>query len=187
MHPSLNTSIVAPGFVPLVPNLLRPLPIDHALSHTTVQHATLVQVEAVLNVSAPRVAQLERCQALAAPERASVDRVRGPVIHSVNLDDDAPGERTGNGKTYYKLVLQDHTGQQAYGMEWDKLPFLNGQKLPPIPVGSKLLIKPGTVVAHGVLMLRPDNVQFLGGSVPGLWLPAAEAARLAAELAHLQK
>ncbi|KAH3682710.1 hypothetical protein WICPIJ_006316 [Wickerhamomyces pijperi] len=103
------------------------------------------------------------------------------VIRDVVIDDEDQQQDGGNkdhhqvgnsgiqsSKCFYKLTLQDSQKNLIYAIEMEKLPFLSGAVSLtgwPIHLGSKLLLKEGTDIIKGVIMLRRNDVEFIGGSV----------------------
>lgn len=60
-----------------------------------------------------------------------------------------------------KLVLQDQAGVQVYAIEMSKLPFITKN----LQLGCKMILLPNTKSIRGVLLLKRENIQFLGGSI----------------------
>ncbi|KAJ9646791.1 hypothetical protein H2204_000483 [Knufia peltigerae] len=85
----------------------------------------------------------------------------------------------------HKLIIQDARGTKAVAFELDRIPkigisvsalvpFLPGPQGDSRPssqedfgmfIGCKLLLKPGTIVRRGMVMLQPQNCVVLGGKV----------------------
>ncbi|CAN8104957.1 unnamed protein product [Discula destructiva] len=82
----------------------------------------------------------------------------------------------------HRLVVQDCTGQKLFGLELVRMPEINIGNL---NIGAKILLKKGTLVARGAVLLEPTSVQFLGGKIEAwqkAWLDT-RSARLAQAIA----
>ncbi|EGZ69798.1 hypothetical protein NEUTE2DRAFT_32477, partial [Neurospora tetrasperma FGSC 2509] len=83
----------------------------------------------------------------------------------------------------HKLTLQDPSGQRLFALELKRIEeiavpqFFNGKMVGGTPIGCKLLLKKGTKVARGVVLLEPGMVKVLGGRVEG-WGKVWERGRL---------
>ncbi|KAK3951382.1 hypothetical protein QBC32DRAFT_262491 [Pseudoneurospora amorphoporcata] len=83
----------------------------------------------------------------------------------------------------HKLVVQDCAGQRLFALELCRVDeigvpqFVNGKMIGGTPIGCKILLKRGTKVARGVVLLEPGLVKVLGGRVEG-WGRVWEAGRL---------
>ncbi|KAK3486238.1 hypothetical protein B0T13DRAFT_523569 [Neurospora crassa] len=83
----------------------------------------------------------------------------------------------------HKLTLQDPSGQRLYALELKRIEeiavpqFVNEKMVGGTPIGCKLLLKKGTKVARGVVLLEPGMVKVLGGRVEG-WGRVWEQGRL---------
>ncbi|KAK3485204.1 uncharacterized protein B0T23DRAFT_436122 [Neurospora hispaniola] len=83
----------------------------------------------------------------------------------------------------HKLTLQDPSGQRLFALELKRIEeiavpqFVNGKMVGGTPIGCKLLLKKGTKVARGVVLLEPGMVKVLGGRVEG-WGRVWERGRL---------
>ncbi|EAA29355.1 hypothetical protein GE21DRAFT_9680 [Neurospora crassa] len=73
----------------------------------------------------------------------------------------------------HKITLQDCSGQRLYALELKRIEeiavpqFVNGKMVGGTPIGCKLLLRKGTKVARGVVLLEPGRVKVLGGRVEG--------------------
>ncbi|KAK3386266.1 hypothetical protein B0T20DRAFT_493851 [Sordaria brevicollis] len=71
----------------------------------------------------------------------------------------------------HKLTLQDAAGQKIYAVELKRVEevsvpkMVGGKQIGNTPIGCKLVLKKGTKVARGVVLLEPGLVQVLGGRV----------------------
>ncbi|KAE9369386.1 hypothetical protein N431DRAFT_427541 [Stipitochalara longipes BDJ] len=66
----------------------------------------------------------------------------------------------------YKLLMQDCKGQRVYGFELTKVA---GVGYPPgMRIGCKVLLKKGSQVARGMILLEPERTVMLGGKIDRL-------------------
>lgn len=75
----------------------------------------------------------------------------------------------------HRLVLQDCKGQKVYGLELKRIDRIGVGTL---NIGEKMLLKKGTIVARGTLLLEPSGCTILGGKVDA-WQKAWLDGRLA--------
>lgn len=61
----------------------------------------------------------------------------------------------------HKLLLQDAKGNKIYGFEMTAMPTVNVEKL---AIGAKLVLR-NVVIARGLVLLEPRNVEILGGKI----------------------
>lgn len=130
------------------------------------------------DVTKSKIAKLEEWRRIKDPNDVGVDRLnRGKMISEVdvNADDANPGSgqngitgSTNSSETaIYKLTLKDSFDNYCFAYEYnDQLPFLregNHSQLPiPIKLGGKLVIKAGTLIANGTLLLKRGQCNYLG-------------------------
>jgi RecQ-mediated genome instability protein 1 len=87
-----------------------------------------------------------------------------------NASANAPGVASSNGP--FKLLLQDAKGAKVYAFTVSAIPKI-GMPMPgdegsgAMCIGCKLVLKKGTVVRRGVVMVNPGDVTVLGGKVDG--------------------
>lgn len=149
-----------------------------------------VQVVDVENLSLSRWEQVEELEAVARGERT-----RGREVVRVTADDDdgenairaAGTQSRGGGATQqpaaagaarnavHRLVLQDSKGRTVYAVEMKRMDRIGVGKT---NIGEKMLLRAGTVVARGSVLLTPDKTVFLGGKVEA-WHEAWMNGRLA--------
>ena len=71
----------------------------------------------------------------------------------------------------HKLLLQDSRGTTVSAFELESFPKigigLHENEASGLAIGAKILLKSGTVVRRGVVMLRVEDVVVLGGKVEG--------------------
>ena len=150
-----------------------------------------VQVVDVENLSLSRWEQVEELEAVARGERT-----RGREVVRVTADDDdgenairaAGTQSRGGGATQqpavaaaaaknavHRLVQQDSKGRTVYAVEMKRMDRIGVGKT---NIGEKMLLRAGTVVARGSVLLTPDKTVFLGGKVEA-WHEAWMNGRLA--------
>ncbi|KAK3942003.1 putative mediated genome instability protein rmi1 protein [Diplogelasinospora grovesii] len=72
-----------------------------------------------------------------------------------------PAVATGRNATH-KLILQDSKGTKLYAIELKRVERIAIGK---VHIGEKILLKSGTTVARGVVLLEPEKTVVLGGKV----------------------
>ncbi|KAL7923266.1 hypothetical protein ACQKWADRAFT_290418 [Trichoderma austrokoningii] len=131
-----------------------------------------VQVVDIENLSLSRWEQVEELEAI---ERG--ERTRGREIIRVAAPEDGDGEADASSSTaqqtqasrpvagantVHRLVLQDRQGKRVFAVE---LKRINGIGIGKTHIGEKMLLKPGTVVARGTVLLTPETCTLLGGKI----------------------
>ena len=117
------------------------------------------QVLSVEDMSKSRWEQIEAMEAL---ERGEGKKGREIVRVAAVEEDDAgsgPGAGVQRGGGPHKLLLQDAAGRRVYAIE---LGSVEGVGVG-MSIGCKVLLKPGCLVARGVVLLEGGNVQVMGG------------------------
>ncbi|KAK3376693.1 hypothetical protein B0T24DRAFT_226327 [Lasiosphaeria ovina] len=138
----------------------------------------VVQVLDVENVTRSRWEQVEELEAIKRGEQTKGrEMIRLPVGDGDDeLGDDAATQRlstqgdaaaavaaTATPKNAtHKLVLQDSEGRKVYALELQRIERIAVGKL---NIGEKILLKTGTTVARGVILLEPAHCLMLGGKV----------------------
>ncbi|ROT35886.1 hypothetical protein SODALDRAFT_328275 [Sodiomyces alkalinus F11] len=79
----------------------------------------------------------------------------------------APGGK----KATHRLVLQDHAGRTAYAIELKRVDRIG---VGVTGIGEKMMLRSGTAVARGVVLLEPDNCVVLGGKIDAWQKPWLE-------------
>ncbi|KAM3524697.1 hypothetical protein NHJ13051_004384 [Beauveria bassiana] len=82
---------------------------------------------------------------------------------------------TASKNAVHRLVLQDCQGQSVYAVEMKRMDRIGIGKT---SIGEKMLLRAGSVVARGSVLLTPDKTVFLGGKVES-WHEAWTSGRLA--------
>jgi RecQ-mediated genome instability protein 1 len=170
----------------LPPNLQATAPSTRELRLT---RDVVVQVLDLEDVSRSRWEQVEELEAVA---RGEGTRGREVVrLPAGNADEDGEGQGEGGQQqaqpqqqqgqggssknSTHKLVVQDCKGQKVHALELKRVEAIGvGKTL----IGEKILLKVGTVVARGVVMLEPAQCMVLGGKVEA-WHRAWVDGRLA--------
>lgn len=150
-----------------------------AARETRLQRPVHVQVLDIENLALSRWEQVEELEAV---ERG--ETTRGREVVRVTADDDdennaagstqrtttTAGVRPAGKNATHRLVLQDAKGAKLYAVE---LRRIDGIGVGKTQVGEKMLLKAGTVIARGTLLLEPDKCVLLGGKVEAwqkVWL-----------------
>ncbi|KAM3501464.1 hypothetical protein MY10362_005539 [Beauveria mimosiformis] len=149
-----------------------------------------VQVLDLENLSMSRWEQVEELEAVERGERR-----QGREVIRVTADDDDDDDEDGNSRAagtqgrgasgaqqataaknaVHRLVLQDYKGQVVYAVEMKRMDRIGIGKT---SIGEKMLLRAGSVVARGSVLLTPDKTVFLGGKVES-WHEAWTVGRLA--------
>ncbi|KAL1838522.1 hypothetical protein VTJ49DRAFT_2596 [Mycothermus thermophilus] len=147
-------------------------------------HDVVVQVLDIQDISRPKWEQVEQLEALARGEGTrGREVIRLPVNggedgEELDDDDDEGTIQEGNNPntaaannpsaprqskpSTHSLLLQDPLGQTLGAVELNPVPRLG---LGSTHIGEKLLLKAGTPVARGVVLLDPAHCVVLGGKV----------------------
>ncbi|CAG9941340.1 unnamed protein product [Clonostachys rosea f. rosea IK726] len=134
-----------------------------SLDSASLARDTYVQVLDIENLSLSRWEQIEELESIEKGERT-----RGREIIRVTADQDGSGgepqqqQRATPSNATHRLVLQDRSGKKVYGLELRRVPQIGVGKT---KIGEKLILKAGTRVARGSVMLTPETCQVLGGKV----------------------
>lgn len=145
----------------------------------------VVQVLDVEDVARSRWEQVEEMEAVARGEGTrGREVVRLPVSAEDGEGEGDEGTAVGNNqaaaaaaakKATHKLVLQDCRGQKVYAIELKRVEHIAvGRTF----IGEKMLLRAGTKVARGVVLLEPEQCVMLGGKVEA-WHRAWVEGRLA--------
>ncbi|KAI0595938.1 hypothetical protein F4775DRAFT_332156 [Biscogniauxia sp. FL1348] len=190
-HPGLLEAR-APAFPP---NLANP-----EVKETHLSQDVLVQVLDIDNLSKSKWEQVEELEAIARGEQTrGREIIRLPTgteenegfgdTQSVTASERPATTTSGRGggsaaaaqaasaskSSTHRLVLQDCTGQKAYGLELRRIERIG---IGTLNIGEKLLLKRGATVARGTVLLEPATCVVLGGKVEA-WNKAWMEGRLA--------
>ncbi|KAF4440751.1 RecQ-mediated genome instability protein 1 [Fusarium austroafricanum] len=133
-----------------------------------------VQVLDVENLTLSRWEQVEEMEAVARGETT-----RGREVIRVTAEDDdqdntdgqtqrpaenqnTTGPKPASKNATHRLVLQDCKGAKLFALE---LRRFDGIGVGKTQIGEKILLKAGTVVARGMILLEPDKCIMLGGKI----------------------
>ena len=142
-----------------------------------------MQVLDIENISISRWEQIEELEAIERGERTRGREIIRVTDQDEQGDDDGGPRRNfgdggggGGGKNAtHKLVLQDFKGNSIFAMEMKRIDKIGVGKM---LIGEKMVLKAGTVVARGVVLLTPENVVMLGGKIDA-WHKSWVESRLA--------
>lgn len=150
---------------------------------------TPVQVLDIENLSKSKWEQVEELEAIARGEQTRGREIirlptgneedeyaaEGQLAPSIANGSDRSGAQGRGGPTAstnstnaaikastHRLVLQDCKGQKLYGLELIRLDKIG---IGTLNIGEKILLKRGTVVARGTILLEPTTCVILGGKV----------------------
>jgi RecQ-mediated genome instability protein 1 len=124
----------------------------------------------ITNISKSWLSQLDDWKEFDDPNSIAVDRLAnsnnkaGKVIREINMEDSGSMVATSD---KFKLMLCDSHNNYCFAYEMDHpLPFLRNStsRESPLPVklGGRLVVKKGTTIQNGVLLLTPKNCNYLG-------------------------
>ncbi|CCD25139.1 Rmi1p NDAI_0E03220 [Naumovozyma dairenensis CBS 421] len=154
-----------------------------------VNRELLFQILMVENISKSKLAQVDDIKVKLDPKNQKVDRLRSgqlkapptyKVVTQVDVDADDNIDRTGidniastnnynnnnnnnnnsnnsTTKAVFKLTLQSKNGDIFFAINSTPLPWISCM------LGSKIVIKPGTIFNKGVFIISDTKVVFLGG------------------------
>ncbi|RGP77348.1 mediated genome instability 1 [Fusarium longipes] len=132
-----------------------------------------VQVLDIENLTLSRWEQVEEMEAVARGETT-----RGREVIRVTAEDEdendalqtqrlggnriTAGPKPASKNATHRLVLQDCKGTKIFAME---LRRHDGIGVGKTQIGEKILLKTGTVIARGMVLLEPDKCLLLGGKI----------------------
>ncbi|KAK2064409.1 RecQ mediated genome instability protein Rmi1 [Colletotrichum caudatum] len=148
------------------------------------------QVLDVENLSLSRWEQVEELEAVARGEQMTgrrVVRLAATVEAEYdNVDEGSAPGAAGRGGTAtqqqqqrrnatHRLVLQDYKGKKVYAMELRRIERIG---IGSTSIGEKVMLKKGTIIARGMVLLEPDKCVLLGGRIDA-WQKAWVEGRMA--------
>lgn len=164
-------------------SLVPPLPASAVAAATADAASTRlprdvhVQVLDIENLALSRWDQIEELEAVARGERSRGRQVVR-VADDAAADDAAhgpPPQRAAAGPhATHRLVLQDCQGNRVYAIELRRIDRIGIGKT---NIGEKMLLRAGTVVARGFVLLTPETCLPLGGRIEA-WHEAWAEGRL---------
>uniref|UniRef100_L2FJY2 RecQ-mediated genome instability protein 1 n=1 Tax=Colletotrichum fructicola (strain Nara gc5) TaxID=1213859 RepID=L2FJY2_COLFN len=143
-----------------------PAATDPQTPETTLPRDVPCQVLDVENLALSRWEQVEELEA------AEYDNVDEGAPGRTQAAAAAPQQRK---NATHRLVLQDCKGQKVYAMELRRVDRIG---VGVTNIGEKVMLKAGTVVARGTVLLEPEKCVMLGGKVDA-WQKAWMEGRIA--------
>jgi RecQ-mediated genome instability protein 1 len=150
-----------------------PLGVENAsLKEQRLQRDTHVQVVDLENLSLSRWEQIEEMEAVDRGERS-----RGRQVVRVTDEEagDGAAQVSAGKNATHRLVLQDCNGARVYAVELQRIDGIGVAKT---SIGCKMLLRAGTTVARGTVLLTAANCTLLGGRIDA-WHDAWTAGRMA--------
>ncbi|KAJ0322235.1 hypothetical protein COL5a_008844 [Colletotrichum fioriniae] len=189
----LASDLTTPGL--LDPSATASLPTANPeLSESILQREVPCQVLDVENLSLSRWEQVEELEAVARGEQTTGRRVVRLAAAADEPEYDNIDEGSGGGggvgsrvtqpqqqqqqqrrNATHRLVLQDFKGTKIYALELRRVDKIG---IGSTTIGEKIVLKKGTVVARGTVLLEPDKCVMLGGKVDA-WQKAWIEGRMA--------
>ncbi|KAF6809426.1 RecQ mediated genome instability protein Rmi1 [Colletotrichum sojae] len=143
------------------------------------------QVLDVENLSLSRWEQVEELEAVARGEQTTGRRVvrlataEEPEYDNVDDGDAAPRpqrqQQQQKRNATHRLVLQDFKGNKLYAVELRRIEKIG---VGSTNIGEKVVLKGGTVIARGTVLLEPERCVVLGGKIEA-WQKAWVEGRIA--------
>ena len=136
-----------------------------------INHAVLLHIIRVEDISTSKFNQIEEWKEVLDPNNRSVDRLNKStrLVREINFQDDDDQQTSSTnklkGSSTYKLLLRDKDNHFIYAYELEPLNFLRKEQTNtpmPIKLGGRLLVKPGTMILRGVLLLNHKNCEYRG-------------------------
>lgn len=143
---------------------------------TRADRELLFQILLIENVSKSKQSQLDDLKAKIDPKHQKVDRIRKiptsnstttsrryEMVTQINMDEESDSNRgvpnsNKQDKVVYKLTIQSKSGDVFNAINSVPLPWISCM------LGSKIIIKPGTIFNRGVFLFQESSqVVFLGG------------------------
>lgn len=187
----LASDLTTPGLLDSTALVLPANITAPTVKETRLANDVYVQVVDIENLSRSGWDQIDELEAI---ERGEQTRGREVIrLPANNYDNEGGGEPAGTwppeatGRPQaevaaaaartatYRLVLQDCKGQKVFGLELVRMPEI---AIGSLNVGAKILLKKGTVIARGSVLLEPTSVNILGGKIEA-WHKAWLEGRLA--------
>lgn len=99
----------------------------------------------------------------------------GPSSNGNNNNNPGVSTAQAGKNATHRLTVQDRTGRRLHALELRRIDGIGVNKT---SIGEKILLKGGTVIARGTILLTPDNCVLLGGKIEA-WHKAWVEGRLA--------
>ncbi|KAK6085211.1 RecQ mediated genome instability protein Rmi1 [Seiridium cupressi] len=177
----MATDITNAGVLDVSASAFPPNITNQEVKETRLSRDVLVQVLDIDNLTKSKWEQVEELEAIARGEQtrgrevirlpaAGEEDEEGSVSSAStqaiatgpNLRGGPPGSGTTPKNSTHRLVLQDWKGQRVYGLELKRIDKIGVGTL---NIGEKILLKKGTVVARGMVLLEPTMCTIVGGKV----------------------
>lgn len=142
---------------------------DAATPETALAHDVPCQVLDIENLGLSRWEQVEELEAVARGEQTTGRRV---IRIAPAEEDEYDNVDEGSGRAQpqqrknatHRLVLQDWKGRRVYAMELRRVEKIGVGNT---SIGEKVMLKAGTVIARGTVLLEPEKCTMLGGKIDG--------------------
>lgn len=170
-HRLLSSDITSPQILASNTASLPPEISDVRIVSRVIPADTPVQVLEVEDLGRSKWEQIESLEM----ERKG-EMTKGREVIRVVADTDTPSPSTSTQNPAqsttakscgpFKLLMQDCKGAKVYGFELKQVEKIG---YPPIMnIGCKIMLKRGSKVARGMVMLEPGSTVILGGKIEGL-------------------
>ncbi|OHF01217.1 RecQ mediated genome instability protein Rmi1 [Colletotrichum orchidophilum] len=179
----LASDLTTPGLLDQSATASLPAPTLE-LPESVLQKDVPCQVLDVENLSLSRWEQVEELEAVARGEQTTGRRVvRLAAAEEPEYDNIDEGGAVGASRApqqqrrnaTHRLVLQDSKGNKIYAMELKRIDKIG---IGSTYIGEKVMLKKGTVIARGTVLLEPEKCVMLGGKVDA-WQKAWVEGRMA--------
>ncbi|KAI1849711.1 hypothetical protein JX266_004660 [Neoarthrinium moseri] len=192
----MAADLTNPGVLDASAGVLPPNTTNPGVKETRLSKDVLVQVLDLDNLTKSKWEQVEELEAIARGEQTrGREIVRLPaagddggeegaygssaatqaIATGPNLRGGPPGSEATPRNSTHRLVVQDCKGQKVYALELKRMEKIG---VGTMNIGEKILLKKGTVVARGTVLLEPTTCIVLGGKVEA-WQKAWIDGRLA--------
>jgi RecQ-mediated genome instability protein 1 len=185
----LAADLTSPNFLDASSTASFPPDVANAeIKETKLTRDIVVQVLDVENLSRSRWEQVEDLEAIERGEQRAGRRiVRLPTAAERQEEDgDGPASTSNQGSSAaaqserpagngtHRLLLQDCNGVRIYALELKRIPRIG---VGSTQMGEKMLLRAGSVIARGMVLLEPATCSILGGKVDA-WQAAWLSGRL---------
>ncbi|TEA18356.1 RecQ-mediated genome instability protein 1 [Colletotrichum sidae] len=161
-------------------------PVDPQKAEALLTQNVPCQILDIENLTLSRWEQVEELEAIARGEQTTgrrVVRLTAEESEYDNVDEGAgrtqphpqPQQQPQRKNATHRLVLQDCKGQKLHALELKRIEKLG---IGSTNIGEKLMLKSGTIIARGTVLLEPEKCVTLGGKVDA-WQRAWFDGRLA--------
>ncbi|KAH8174789.1 recQ mediated genome instability protein [Sarocladium implicatum] len=125
-------------------------------------HVQILDIEDIAHSRWSQADELEAVERGETTRGREVIRVRAEDEQSGNGNSATTTPTTGPGNALHRLVVQDRAGKKMYAIELKRVPGLDIRKT---SIGEKMMLRSGTVIARGTILLTPENTVLLGGKI----------------------